>query len=530
VSSLLRSNVTVAAGTAVSRITGLARVAVLGIVLSQGPVTDAYDQANGTPNMIYELLLGGVLSATLVPLFTRLHEDDDDEATSAVISVGVIVLAGLTVVAVAAAPLIFRMYSLLTSSEVDAGQYRTAGTLLARIFLIQIFFYGLNAIGAAVLNARRRFFAAAWAPALSNLVIIISLLLVPGTVDKQIPQLDDVINNDKLRWTLGLGATIGIAVMAIALVPALARASLRFKFTPSFGHPAVKSLRSLSAWALGYVVANQIAIIVIRNLLRPGSGDEDAYTKAFTWFVLPHGLLAVSIATTFLPELSSAIKRKDRQTVLDRSSLGIRMIALVTLPAGFGLFVLRRAIVGAAFQHGKFTAANALNTSRALAGFALGLVGFSIYLFVLRVFYAHQDARTPFVINVGENLLNVVLALIFVGRWGLLGLGLSFGLAYLIAALWALQVLRYKLVEFQLKVVFASLWRMGLSALVMAEVVWAVARVVGGNSGSPAVVRIVVSTVVGAGVYLGMLILLGTPEVDDLRSRLGPAQTATTAE
>ena len=116
------------------------------------------------------------------------------------------------------------------------------------------------------------------------------------------------------------------------------------------------------------MVANQVAIIVIRNLLRGGSGNEDAYTKAFTWFVLPHGLLAVSIATTFLPELSSAIKRGDRQKVLDRSSQGIRLIALVTLPAGFGLFVLRRAIVGAAFQHGKFTSANALNTSRALAG------------------------------------------------------------------------------------------------------------------------------------------------------------------
>jgi putative peptidoglycan lipid II flippase len=319
-------------------------------------------------------------------------------------------------------------------------------------------------------------------------------------------------------------------VMCIALVPALARASLRFRFAPSFSHPAVKSLRSLSAWALGYVVANQVAIIVIRNLLRGGSGDEDAYTKAFTWFVLPHGLLAVSIATTFLPELSSAIKRNDRQTVLDRSSLGIRLIALVTLPAGFGLFVLRRAIVGAAFQHGKFTAANALNTSRALAGFALGLVGFSVYLFVLRIFYAHQDARTPFVINLGENLLNVVLALIFVGRWGLLGLGLSFGLAYLIAALWALQVLRYKLPDFPLSVVFASLWRMGLSALVMAEVVWVVAGVVGENSGSGAVVRVVVSTVVGAGAYVGMLVMLKSPEVDDVRSRLRPAPTSTTAE
>ncbi|MDP9463758.1 MAG: murein biosynthesis integral membrane protein MurJ [Actinomycetota bacterium] len=523
-SSLLRSNVTVAAGTAVSRITGLARVAVLGIVLGQGPVADAYDQANGTPNMIYELLLGGVLSATLVPLFTRLSEDDDDEATSAVISVGIVVLAAITAIAVAAAPLIFRMYSLLTSSEVDPDQYRQVGTLLARIFLVQIFFYGLNAIGAAVLNARRRFFAAAWAPALSNVAIIVSLLLVPRTVQNRIPELTDVASNSKLRWTLGVGATVGIAVMALALIPALARAKLRFRFRPAFGHPAVKTLRSLSGWALGYVVANQVAIVVIRNLVRGGGGDQDAYTKAFTWFVLPHGLLAVSIATTFLPELSSAITHNDRQTVLDRSSLGIRLIALVTLPAGFGLFVLRRPIVGAAFQHGKFTSVNSLNTSRALAGFALGLVGFSIYLFVLRVFYAHQDARTPFVINVGENLLNVVLALLFVGRWGLLGLGLAFGLAYLVAALWALQVLRYKLPAFPLQVIVASLWRMGVAAFVMAEVVWVVARSIGANSGSGAIIRVVVSTIVGAAAYVGMLMVLRSPELDDVRTRLRRAQ------
>ena len=460
-SSLLRSNVTVAAGTAVSRITGLARVAVIGIVLSQGPVSDAYDQANGTPNMIYELLLGGVLSATLVPLFTRLHEDDDDEATSAVISVGIIVLAAITAVAVLAAPLIFRMYSLFTSASVDAGDYHRVGTLLARIFLVQIFFYGLNAIGVAVLNARRRFFAAAWAPALSNLAIIASLLLVPGTVDHRIPQLADVLDNSKLRWTLGLGATLGIAVMAIALLPAFAQAKLRFHFKPAFGHPAVRTLRSLSGWALGYVVANQVAIIVIRNLLRGGSGNEDAYTKAFTWFVLPHGLLAVSIATTFLPELS---ERDQTQRPPGRA----RPIVARHPPdrsghpaGGRRLFVLRRAIVGAAFQHGKFTAANSLNTSRALAGFALGLVGFSVYLFVLRVFYAHQDARTPFVINVGENLLNIVLALLFVHRWGLLGLGLAFGLAYLISALWALQILHYKLPAFPVQTVIASLWRMG---------------------------------------------------------------------
>ena len=78
-------------------------------------------------------------------------------------------------------------FSLLVSAEVDATQYRAVGTALARIFLVQIFFYGLNALASALLNARRRFFAAAWVPAISNVVIIASLLLVPKVTDGALP-------------------------------------------------------------------------------------------------------------------------------------------------------------------------------------------------------------------------------------------------------------------------------------------------------------------------------------------------------
>ena len=97
------------------------------------------------------------------------------------------------------------------------------------------------------------------------------------------------------------------------------------------------------------------------------------------------------------------------------------------MPAGVLLFVLRRAIVGALLQHGEYTAANADNAARALGGFALGLVGFSLYLFVLRGFYAHQDTRTPFVINVVQNVLNIVLAVALVGRYDIGGLGRGAG-------------------------------------------------------------------------------------------------------
>ena len=519
-SSLIRSNLAVAAGTAMSRVTGLVRVGVLGAVLgSPSAVADAYDLANGTPNMIYELLIGGVLSSSLVPLFTRLHDERDEEGTNAVVSVAVVVLGALTLIAVLAAPLVFHLYSILTADSVDAGEYRAVGSALARMFLVQIFFYGLNALVSALLHARRRFFAAAWVPTLSNLVIIVSLLLVPRVTDGAVPTPADVLNQADLRWLLGAGATVGIAVMALALLPSLRAAGIRLRFRPQFSNPAVRRLRTLSSWALGYVVANQVALIAIRNLLRGGDGSAFAYSRAYLWFVLPHGLLAMSIATTFLPELSSAVTRRDRAALIDRSSLGIRLIALVTMPAGFGLFVLRRPIIGAAFEHGNVTAADALVTSRALAGFALGLVGFSVYLFVLRVFYAHHDARTPFVVNLVENMINIVLAVLLVDRFGLLGLGVAFALAYLLTALWSLQIVSYKVPGFPLRPILAAIYRMALASLVMAEATWLVARAVGSNSGSGAVVRVVVGTVVGGAVYLGTLLLLRAPELDALARR-----------
>ena len=519
-SSLLRSNVVVALGTALSRLTGLVRVAVFAIVIGQTALADAYNGANNSPNAIYELLLGGVLSASLVPLFTRQAEDRDDDATSAVVTVAAIAMTALTVVAVGAAPLVFRLFSLDVADGVDADEYRSAGTALARIFLIQIFFYGLTAIANALLNARRRYFTAAWAPVLSNVVVIASLLLVPSMVDGREPQLSEVLSNDQLRWTLSIGATLGIAVMAIATLPALRAADVNIQWRPEFRHPAVRQLATLSKWMLGYVAANQIAIIVVQNLTHPGSGGLDAYTKAYIFFVLPHGLLAMSIATTFTPELASAVRAKDRLAFIDRSSLGVRLIALLTFPAAAGMFVLRRPLIGFTLQHGNFDSLDADLTSRALAGFAPGLIGFSVYLFVLRGFYAHGDGKTPFVINVFENLLNIVLAVVLVGRYGVLGLGLSFALAYLLSAAWGLQVLSFKVPGFPLRSTFVGLGRMALAAVVMAEAMWLVARAVGGDAGTEALVRVLAAGVVGVVVYVAVLVMLGTPEIDALRKRV----------
>jgi putative peptidoglycan lipid II flippase len=525
VSSLLRSNLVVAAGTALSRVSGLLRVFVFVYVIGQEGLADAYKLANETPNIVYDLLIGGVLSATLVPLFTAFmgteRHDADDRATNVVITIATTLMIAITVIAVAAAPLIFRLYSLNLGDEVDADLFRDVGTTLTRIFLIQILFYGLAGIANAYLNSRRRFFAAAWSPILPNLIIVITLLTLPGAGDTMW-SLDDVITSERVRWTLGLGATAGIAAMAAVVVPAMVAAGLHFRPVFDWKHPAVRKLLVLSGWTIGFVVANQVALIVVRNLaLGEGEGIAAAYFDAFVWFVLPHGLLAVSIATTFQPEMARAVTDRDRTAFIHHNSLGTRLIALLTLPAAAGMFVLREPIIGL-MQRGQFDAEDLHNTSRALAGLSIGLVGFSIYLFTLRGFYAHQDTRTPFVLNVGENLLNIVLAFVLVGRWGVLGLGLAYSLAYLASSVWALSTLSYKVRGLRLREVMGGMWKMLLAAVLMAEAMWFVTHGVDSNVGWHGFAQIVVGGVVGLLVYVAVLLALRADEMSWLQHRLRP--------
>jgi len=523
-SGLLRSNLVVATGTALSRVSGLARVLALAYVIGQNSVTDAYKFANETPNIVYDLLLGGVLSATLVPLFTSFigADDgrDDDRATSIVMTTAATLMVALTAIAVFAAPLVFSLYSFSTAAGVDGARFREAGTVLTRIFLVQILFYGLTGLANAYLNSRRRFLAAAWSPIAPNLVIVATLLSLPDPGPEGW-RLSDVVADDRLRLTLGFGATIGIASMAAIVLPAAVRCGLDLRPVWDWRHPAVRKLLRLSGWTFGFVVANQVAVVAIRNLaLSEGPGLGSAYIDAFTWFVLPHGLLAVSVATTFQPELARAVANRDRAAFVHHTSLGVRIIAGLTLPAAAVMFVLREPIIGVMQQRGAFDAAARVNTADALGGLAIGLAGFSVYLFVLRGFYAHQDTRTPFVLNVGENLLNIVLAVAFIRWWGVFGIALAHSLAYLVAAVWALRVVARRVQQFPLGPIWSSVWRMLLATALAAQSIWFLTRDVDQDTGWQAVAQITVGGGVGIVVYVAALVVLRAPEIQWMRQRL----------
>lgn len=518
-SGLLKNNLIVAAGTMLSRVTGLLRFVALAAVLGGTAVSDAYLLANESPNIVYELLVGGVLSATLVPLFTSFDTNDDDESRNVVVTTAMALIFVVTLIAVAAAPLIFGLFSRNIADDVDANTFRNVGTVLSRIFLVQILFYGVTGLANAYLNSKRKFFAAAWSPILPNIIIIATLLSIPEPAAGEYV-LADVLDDSRLRLTLALGATLGIGAMAVTLVPAARRAGLRPKFVWDLKHPAVKKLLSLSFWTLGFVGANIVALIVIRNLTEPGSSGSTAYFAAFTFFMLPHGLLGVSIATTFQPEMARAVAERNKQKFIDAASLGIRMTALLAIPAGVGLFVLRRPLIGAALEYRNFSPEDADSASRALAGLALGLGAFSIYFFVLRAFYAHQDTKTAFKVNLVENLINIAVGIALVGAYGVLGLGASFAIAYVIAVLWSLQILSYKVPGFSVRDIMTSLFRMIVAAALMGESVWFIVRSIGGNSGGGAFMRLIVGGIVGVVVYVVLLGAMGAPELDALRRKL----------
>ena len=520
--TLWRSNLTVACGTALSRATGLIRIIIFGAMIGQTALADAYDAANNAPNVVYELLLGGILAASLVPLFTRYIQDGDDDAVSAIYSFAIVALAAITTLALIASPIIFHIFSLNPSSDIDATLFRSAGTNLTRLFMVQIFFYGSTAIASAILNSKRRFFAAAWTPVIANIVTILTLLAIPRVTSMKPPTVGEVAANNSLQLLLGLGSTSGIIAMTIFMAIALLRSGSRLKWNLDLTHPAVKNLIKLSGWAVGYVVANQVSLVVIKNLARPGSGNVDAYSKAYAFFSLPHGLLAVSIATTFVPDLARAAANLDVAIFHQKLISGVRLTALVTIPAALAMFVLARPLIAMLLQHGDFDASASQNTARALSGLAVGLAGFSVYLFVLRGFYANNDTRTPFWINLFENSLNVVFAILLIDRFDVLGLGLAFSLAYLVSAFVALWMMQRKSLGFRAPALLISLIPILISACVMAICV-RLGLLQFANYGSAvglnATTQVFSGLLIGVVIYVAMLYLFRVSEVRKLLRR-----------
>ncbi|MCO5317244.1 MAG: murein biosynthesis integral membrane protein MurJ [Microthrixaceae bacterium] len=450
--SLLRASAAPAVGTALSRASGLLRVSALTAALGLTQVADTYNLANTTPNILYELVLGGVLSSTLVPMFIHTSSaeggrklrrpvlevgEEGDDPVSVIVTVGFVAITALTVLAVLASPLINQLFALPLEGAEREQQLRLGDDLLA-LLLPQILFYGVTTLATALLHARRHFAAPAFAPVLTNLVTTVAGLAVWWLVSNGHTGDDSTLT----VYLLGLGTTAGVASMAAALLPSIRRAGidLRWRFQPR--HPAVRKVLRLSGWTVGFAAANQVALLVILTLARgSGEGAVSAYQYAFIFFQLPYGLIAVSIMTAILPDLSEAARAHDVIAFREKFIEGLAVLLTFLLPAAGAYLFLGEPLVELLLQRGSFTAEDTRLTARMLAGFSIGLPFFATFLYCVRAFHARRNTRTPFWLNLFENTLNVALVVPFVALFDEPGLSLAYSAAYVVAAIGAVLVL-----------------------------------------------------------------------------------------
>ncbi|MFC0115702.1 murein biosynthesis integral membrane protein MurJ [Kibdelosporangium aridum] len=394
-----------ALATLVSRITGFLWKLMLAVAVGLGAVNDSFTVANTLPNIVFEMLLGGVLASVVVPLLVRAQDDPDGGLayTQRLLTVGMTLLAVGTIIATAAAPF-------LTSVLVDnsTGQANTElVTAFAYLLLPEIFFYGLFALLTAILNAKHVFGPTAWAPVVNNLVVMVTIgiyAIVPGEIS-----LDPVRMGDVKLLVLGIGVTLGIVVQSFMLVPALRRVGFKFRWNWGFDS-RLKEFGGLALWILGYVAISQIGYVISTRVLTAGApGGAAIYSYAWLLLQLPYGVIGVSLLTAIMPRLSRAAADGDDRKLITDLSYASRLSAVILVPISAVLTVTGTSIGIVLFSHGASDTAQATRLGESLAVSAFGLLPYALVMLQLRVFYAMKDARTPTLIMVVMTAVKVPL-------------------------------------------------------------------------------------------------------------------------
>jgi putative peptidoglycan lipid II flippase len=406
-SSLLRNGRTMALASMVSRLTGFARQVALVGVLGLTAANDSYTVANTLPNIVYELLLGGVLSSVMVPVLVRAQTEDADggEAfTQRLLTVSTAALVLATALAMLAAPLLTALY--LGGTEHSRANPALT-TALALLVLPEIIFYGLGALFGAILNTRGVFGPFAWAPVLNNVVmfaVLAGYAMMPGPIS-----LDPVHLTQPKLLVLGLGTTLGIVVQALVLLPSMRRAGLSWR--PRWGWDSrLRDTGGLALWMIGYVLVGQAGYVVMTRVASHADpGSISTYSTAWLLLQVPYGVLGVSLLTALLPRMSRAAARGRLGELIRDFSLGSRYTTIALLPIAVLIMLFGTSIGLALFSIGKTGAPEATRLGATLAVSAFGLLPYALTMLQLRVFNAMKDARTPTLIQIVMVLVKIPL-------------------------------------------------------------------------------------------------------------------------
>jgi putative peptidoglycan lipid II flippase len=447
---LFRASGVMALGTIISRITGFVRGILIVAVLGTTLLADTYNVANTMPNILYNLLVGGALTAIFIPQLVRSfdHEDGGDDFASRLITTISLILLVLVSLGMFFAPALVRLYApefFTTGFETE----QEIAIAFTRYCLPQIFFLGLFTMLGQVANARGSFGPLMWAPIANNLVGIALfggfLFFAPGI------DISSITSNQVAL--LGWGTTFSVVVQALVLVPVIRKLGISIK--PKLGLSGLGKSFNLAGWTLVYVLISQLGYLVTVNVatsaavrsaqagIKTGVGYTP-YTYAYYVMLLPYSIVTISIITAILPHISKLALDGKRDEVKAQLIRAIRLVGVITIPSAvafllFGPLITQSIFVGIPNEDSRYI-------GYVLSALSFGLVAFSINLILIRGFNAFEDTRTQVISILVINIIAVGMSyfcLFFVkNQWVTVGLGVAFSVSYLVGLFVTLGLLK----------------------------------------------------------------------------------------
>lgn len=498
-------------GNVASRALGLVRETVKADLFGASPEVSAFVVAAQVPTIIYDLLIGGLLSAALVPVFSDYASPEKRRELwhifSIVVSLAVVILSLVVILLELFAPQV----AWVLGGGFDA-QLQAVTTKMIRIILPAVLFFGLSGMVTGLLYTLKRFTYPAFGAAIYNAGIITCALLLADKVS---------------IYSLALGILLGAMLQLAIQLPDLR--DVRFAFSLDLSHPALRRIVGLYLPVVLGLVISQIGIAIDRNLASRTGGESIAWMQYATRLIqLPIGLVSAAISLAILPTLSqygsTEPSEQDPVSNLQRPisnfqhtlALGLKMVLVAIIPAAIGLFVLAAPIVALLYQHGNFDTYDTVQTTLALRYYLLGLTFAAIDLPLVFAFYARKDTLTPALVGVLGVVVYLILALSLIRPLGMIGLILANSAQLTIHALTMLALLQRRMgglgghgiTALALKTLFASLVMGGITYLALSGLqrVLDVRTLVGKF--------IIVSGAGGLGLatYLGMMVLLRVEE------------------
>ncbi|MDO8848567.1 MAG: murein biosynthesis integral membrane protein MurJ [Coriobacteriia bacterium] len=517
--SVARSTAMMSASTLVSRLTGFMRTWAMGYALGLTVLADSYDIANNLPNMLFELLAGGVLSSVFIPLFMeRMKKDGEQDAwkfASYVLNIIVLVLGAIALVATLWPDPFVRSQTLTISAERSE-----VAIWLFRFFAVQIVFYGMGLVFTGVLNSYRRFLAPAVAPVFNNLVVTVTLL------GFYVPFRD---SNPQLALTgLAVGTTLGVVTMAAVQIPSILKLGGRYTPRIDWRHPGIVTIGAKMVPTLIYVVTNLVSVTFRTNFaVATGEGGQAALRYAWQFYQLPYGIFAVALATAIFPELAERANARDMSGFKQMFARGLRSTMVLIVPLA-GLLATLATPVITLYQAGRFTADDVPVVAGVLSWWALGLTFYAGYMFVLKSFYSLQDTRTPMYTNIVATTIHIVLYAVLargIAGWdglGIIGIPIADGIFFCGHLLALSIILRKRIGALDGRAIAWTFVKVVASSVAGAAAAWLLMQLTAGLADIPAgfIVQLFVAGTGGLVVAYGAMALLRVPELGEVAGRL----------